>query len=676
MKPEHKKYIRENVNAKPVREIAEELHLSERSIRRFLKGGRRKKPPQPKRQDRQPANRKERIVSIVLIAIVGFAVYANSLGGAFLWDDEKLVRNNLFIRNWSHLEEIFTDNIKAGVGQSSNFYRPVQVFSYLVDYTFWELNVVGYHLTNVIFHVLTALAVYWLIDVLFHDHLLAFLTGLFFVVHPIHTEAVAYISGRADSQAALFMLLCLIFYVKSLNMKSIGITVLMCFSYSLALLSRENSLLFPFLLLIYHYAFACPLDKKRFSLLVAIEIGYILLRLAILPAESSSTASEPSLTARLPGFFVAFTEYLRLLVAPFNLHMEYGGMLFQFSEPKALIGILLFAAVVAFAAKKRRTNRLVFFAIAWFLVTLTPSSNIIYTINAYMAEHWLYMPSIGFFLILARPLVYLFRDRQLKVPAVSIAVVLLVLFSFLTIRQNRLWREPIGFYSYTLRHTPYQSRLFNNLAEALHKAGRDDEIISLLEASIKLDPGYSTAYNNLGNAYKNAGRYEEAKRAYEKALELDPDDPSVYYNLSLIYADWEKNNDKALELLEKAIRINPYYFLGYHKKGLIYAGQGKFQEAIAMLDRAIAIDPKQPSLYHSLGYIYIKSGNKEKAKMLYRKTIELDSTYTKAYHDLAIIYYNEGNHSLAVQYADKAKKYGDADTALQKVLDEYRSFAK
>ena len=144
------------------------------------------------------------LINICLIIVLGFAVYANSLSGQFIWDDEFLVLKNPHIRSWTHLPKLFTGGLAAG--RYWNLYRPVQMFTYMADFFFWGLNPKGYHLTNTVLHVLTALLLYAVINLLFQDRLLSFLTVAFFTSHPIHTEAVSYISGRADSLAAVFML--------------------------------------------------------------------------------------------------------------------------------------------------------------------------------------------------------------------------------------------------------------------------------------------------------------------------------------------------------------------------------------------------------------------------------------------------------------------------------------
>ncbi|GAF76422.1 unnamed protein product, partial [marine sediment metagenome] len=146
------------------------------------------------------------ILAIVLIIILGFVVYSNSLNGKFIWDDEYLIKNNVYIRSFSYLPKIFSEDIGTGAEKKYYFYRPLQMITYMIDYSLWKLNVRGYHLTNTLLHILAALTIYWLINILFGDRPLSLFASLFFVAHPIHTEAVAYISGRADPLALLFML--------------------------------------------------------------------------------------------------------------------------------------------------------------------------------------------------------------------------------------------------------------------------------------------------------------------------------------------------------------------------------------------------------------------------------------------------------------------------------------
>ena len=285
-------------------------------------------------------------IALLIIAIVGIACYANSLNGNFIWDDHQLVKDNAYIRNWSHVGEIFSENIASGSGKTYNSYRPLQMITYIIDYSLWGLDARGYHLTNTLLHILAAFSIYWLILLLFKDQFVSCLTALFFVIHPIHTEAVTYISGRADPLSLLFMLLCFIFYIKR-----ISILAILC--YAAALLSRENSLILPLLLLLYHYSFREKIKMREYLPVAGLTILYMILRVTALSHLLPHASAGTTLIERLPGSFAAVTNYLRLLVMPFGLHMEYGNPRFSFAHPNVIFGIMLLSVLLIYAFKRR-----------------------------------------------------------------------------------------------------------------------------------------------------------------------------------------------------------------------------------------------------------------------------------------------------------------------------------
>ncbi len=486
-----------------------------------------------------------------LIVILGLAVYANSLEGKFLWDDEALIEKNARIRDWSNIPKIFSETIGAGTKVNFSSYRPIQIFTYMIDYSLWRLNPKGYHITNTLLHILAALSLFWLISIIFKDNLLSMFTSILFVVHPIHTEAVTYISGRADCLAAFFMLLCFAFYIKQLNSKSLITYILMLLSYILALLSRENSLILPALLLLYHYAFNKKLNVKNFTSILGILFAYILLRATIF-IPSTNTHSF-TFSQRLPGFFAAITNYLKLLILPFNLHMEYGLKLFSFQNPKVILGIILLFSLLIFAFKKKTKNNMLFFSMFWFFIALLPSSNL-YPINAYMAEHWLYIPSIGFFLIFAKVLTYLYRTKDLKIPAIIFIISLIAFYSFLTIEQNNYWKEPLAFYERTLKCAPDAARPYYNLGKTYVDMGRKKEAIPLFERAIEIDPNYVGAYNNLAVGYYEEGKKQKALPLLKKALEINPNYAEAHSNLAIVYY-YKNEHNLAIKHCDKAIEL-------------------------------------------------------------------------------------------------------------------------
>ncbi len=419
------------------------------------------------------------IISTVLIILLGFMVYSNSLNGEFLWDDNVLVRDNTYIRDWSNLPRMFTPDAGAkfgvGIGKKYNFFRPSQMITYMMDYSLWKLDVRGYHLSNVVFHVFAALAVFWLAILFYDNWLMALLAGLLFVAHPARTEVVSYISGRADSLTALFLPLCFIFYIKYLRAERFSFLLLACASYILSLLSRENSLILPLLLILYHYSFKVRFKFKQFLPIASLSLIYIVLRCTLLKSLLSETFPT-TFIQRVPGFFVALLNYTRLLMAPFNLHMEYGNGTFAFNDQRAIAGavILFFVLAYVFSVRKKEGYGIIFFSVLWFVLALLPSSNL-YPLNAYMAEHWLYIPSIGIFLIAAKGFILLYERRPFQVLSIVLAALPIGFYSILTFKQNAYWRDSISLYRLTLKHSADSARVHFNLGNQYHNQGKTTE---------------------------------------------------------------------------------------------------------------------------------------------------------------------------------------------------------
>ncbi len=704
MDQEQKKYVLNNINKKSVEKIAAELNIKERNVRKFLEKKRSKKEDLLSRESKKsPPQEKKILISIILIIAVGALIYANSLGGEFVWDDVYLVRDNVYIRGWHNAPKIFAKDIAAGSIASASSYRPLQILSYTLDYSFWKDNVTGYHITSALIHIFAALCVFWLINLLFNDKILSLFTGLLFVAHPIHTEAVCYISGRADPLALVFILLSFIFYVKSINSKSILIYLLMAFSFLSALLSRESSLILPLLLLLYHSAFKVKIKAREYSTICAIAVFYILIRVIFVKTTLPHTLLDSTLSQRIPGFFVAITEYLRLLVLPLNLHMEYGYTLFKMTNPKALAGVVILLALLISAFKKRTASTLIFFSVSWFFLTLLPQSNL-YPINAYMAEHWLYLPSIGFFLILAKGLSFLYQKKEFKAISTASFLAILIAFSYLTVRQNAHWSEPMAFYEWTLKHVPNSARAHNslgimheqdgdyeaavasykkaiesepNFVYAYHNLGKvhatmekNEEAILWYKKTLEIVPDFIGTHFNLGNLYKRLGRTEEAIAAYNKALEIHPDYTEAYYSVGLIYNSIGREED-AIAVYKKAIEIDPGYAEAYNNLANIYNLQGKREEAIPLYEKAIKLKPGFADAYSNLGALYSYIGQNEKALEFFEKAIDVDPDYAMAHNNLAVLYLESKQYKLAMDHCDRAVSLGEPDPAILEALKPY-----
>ncbi len=548
--------------------------------------------PNPQPAD-APSLRHCHLICLAAIALAAILVYANSFNGEFLWDDRFLVQENLFIRDWGHVERIFTSDIGAGAGSRYSAYRPLQILSYALDFSLYELDPRGFHVTNTLIHLFTAWALYWFGFLFLRNVWQAGAAALLFAVHPVHTEAVAYISGRADPLAGLFVLLAFVGYLKHRKLNQSRWIALSCIAFAGALLSRENAIIFPVLLLLYERTHDRSINLKRIGPPFAILIAYAVFR--VFAQQPQSPASGVALLDRIPSFLSAFFSYLRLLFVPTGLHMEYGFRSFPFSHWSVLAGFALLAGLCVLIAKLRRPD--LRFTLGWYGLALLPVSNI-FPINAYMAEHWLYLPSMGAFLSLAILGRALWEKRGLWMRAAQTAGIAVLLFFFVqTIRQNATWKDPITFFRYTLKYAPGNGRLWTSLGLAEFEQGQTERAVRSLEKAVAVDPGYAEAQNHLGYIYdlRNNGNERKAIGLYRRAIELDPAYVDAYNNLGAAYFETGRF-EEAIAAFREAIRRNSNFAKGYANLAIVYFNMEDRENSRACFEKAKSMGLSIPFL--------------------------------------------------------------------------------
>jgi tetratricopeptide (TPR) repeat protein len=613
---------------------------------------------------------------IYILILFSFAVlsYVQTLDNGFLWDDYYLVENNSYIRDFSHLDKIFSSNIGRGAGKTYHFYRPIQIFSYLIDYAFWGTGAFGYHLTNVLLHALCAVFIFVMIRTLLNETTAAFMASLLHCVHPVHVGAVAYVSGRADLLVCLFTVICVVFFLRYLYDSRPYDAFFCVLFFAAALLSKENAMIVPFALLAVNRFKAGKTRTRLLVSLCAVDLAYIAIRFTFFESLLPHLNRTSALTERLPGFFAAIAHYLRLLILPLNLRVDYGKELFFWADPAVISGVLLFLVLVFMLTAKRRYRRIGFSA-AWFLLFLIPVSNI-YPINAFMAEHWMYLPSIGFFIFVSDVVKGALFKPTSKRFGIAFYCVVVLFFFFLTLRQNTYWDDKVRFYEHMTKMSPRSSNLRNNLGLAYLHRGRTEEALESLDKAVKLNPFNADAFNNMGNAYVGMNNIKEAKESFGRAIEIDPAHPAAYNNLGSVYKGMEEF-EKAKNLYERALELNPRYAEAYGNLAYLYQRTGDIESAIELYGKAIESDPERPEAYNGLGVLYFDAGKKAEAIKLYEKALSLSPFYVQAYNNLGNAYLSLGKTDKAIYNLrkavgldpDYAKAHGNLAVAYIKARD-------
>lgn len=562
--------------------------------------------------------RKEAWISVLTLVVVGGFVYSFNLNNQLFWDDEDWIIRNNFVHtiSWDNIKFWLTHNTLAGVGLKSNYYRPFLFFTFALNYMAAGIKPLAYHLTSNFIHIFNGVLVFWLVREIFQRRLLAFLVSVLFLVHPLQTEAITYISGRGDALVAMFMLLALLFFYKSETTKyTIRYSLFAIGSLALGLLSRETAIIFPFLALVFYISFISPNHpakagatrqaKERFLKSIkqgliktwpyfAVVLAYGILRLTVLNFQNTlNFYAEPNIYSenlyiRIFTFLPILWEYLKLLIAPAGLHMERSAVvytsLFQWPVWPIFLGLIgLLAWLRRLYKRQLATFQIWFLGVALFFIPLGPVSGIT-PINALIYEHWLYLPMIGFWLIVSFYLVKLLDFLKSKKNTIGywlFAIGLTIYMSFFayqSIQRNILWGNQLAFYLDILKYEPDSTRI----------------------------------NNNVGNIYYNKKDIENAEKYYKIAASQKDIFAEPHFNLGTIL-QYRGDIYGAIKLYEKAIEINPNFYYPYQNLSVIYAQKGNFTKAIENLEKLKLIIPNNPRVYYNSALVYVALKNKARA---------------------------------------------------------------
>lgn len=547
-------------------------------------------------------NNRTDILFAITLCLIAFVVYGNIFNNGFLLDDEALVVNNPLIKSTQLLPLVFRTGLYDYPEMNlhkipfNKMYRPMQLLSYSLEYRLWGLNPRRFHLTNVILHIFNALLVYYLISFLINKAIARFATILF-LIHPIHVSVVSYISARADLLVCFFMLLSMIYFIRFLSHKSVGYYLLSLLFAAGALLCKESALiLFLFIILLLRLQKA----HRQYYLLIVpfliLNIAYVILRFILFGALAVSThpAFLP-LPIHLINFINIIARYIFILIIPKDLRLFHTTpFICQFFSPETLLlGVIL--TVVIYLFFRFRKHRVILFTSSWFLIGMIPVYFFLdghrgISGQAIMAESWVYLSSIGFFVFVS---FIITRWPILKIGFILVSII----YASLTIANNLNWQDSLNVYKNTLRYLPQKNTLRKYLILEYLKEGLYQSAFQEITQFSRDYPESSLRYILLGRYYYATGKIALAIENFNIALSLGKDNYETYYNLGLCYEELGEL-EKAREVINYSLLINPRYFDSLVKLGdlqLKVKGMG-CKEAKVYYKRAFDIDPSNTAL--------------------------------------------------------------------------------
>jgi Flp pilus assembly protein TadD len=509
----------------------------------------------------------------ILLLVIGAAVYANSLGGPFIFDDKP----SIAAVRASGSERTET----AATG------RPVVRASLALNYALGGLDPRGYHACNIFLHLACALTLYGVVRRTVDSAEFALASALLWMVHPLGSECVNYVSQRSESLVALFYLLTLYCAIRAW-----GVAAIVCCALGMA--SKEVMVTAPLMVLLYDRVFGLRRGARFYAGLAStwIVLGYLMWTDP--RAKSVDFSGTGSIEYAL-NQCVMIVRYLRLALWPQPLVLDYGvprPITLGEAAPHALV-VLVLLVVVAALLRYRPTLG---YPATWFFVILAPTSSIVPILTEVGAERRVYLPLAG----LVTLGVALARRSGLR--GQLGALVLIVAATPLvwqTVRRNGEYWSESSIWASSVRALPDNPRARLNLGKALQAESRIEEAIGEYRIAIGLEPDFVEAHNNLGAALRFQGKAAESLGPLREAIRLAPDYPPAHYNLGLAYQTLDRADD-AIRSYREALRLDPDYLMAHNNLGTLLASRGEIEEALVHFRRALEIDPAHAEARHNL----------------------------------------------------------------------------
>jgi len=542
----------------------------------------------------------------LILFLLAFLPYANTLINNFVYDDSFQVVDNPYAHSFRYLRPIFTTTVWSFQGAQgiSNYYRPMMTFGYLLTYQIAGLVPFSFHLANLVLHAIIVWLVFCILRRLSGERIALIAAGLF-ALHPIHTESVAWIAAVTDLELSVFYLAAFWLYLRLPEAKDKAWTrAAMCASFALALLSKEQAMTLPVLAMIFEHFYRADRSTttsrekvSRYAPFWMVSALYLIARTAVMGGVAS-VITRPRLSwyeTILSAVSLA-GGYLGKLLWPMHLSAFY---VFHASrrltDPRVLLGLAALAlCAICFLALWRRAHA-VSFALLWILLPLGPVLNARWMPASVFGERYLYLPSFGFCWIVAWAAVTLWSGNAAPVlrplaRAVPAAVgVVALLYAARTVSRNRVWRS-------------------------------DD---SLFRRAIEVQGETSILRSNLGASAFNHGDSAEAERDWLEALSLGPSNVFALDNMGLLRRN-QGRYFEALDYAHRALRVRPMYSRGHVNLAQTLAALGRKTEADWEFRVATVLSPLSTVAHNSYGEFLLASGRTAEARDEYERSAEAD----------------------------------------------------
>jgi protein O-mannosyl-transferase len=642
------------------------------------------------------------LLACVVLCTLCTVAYINSFDVPFTLDDQVTIQRNPGVR--------FGDYFSG----SLLWTRSILYLTFALNHWIAGVDLWGYHLLNLVLHILNSILVFFIAREIFRKvdlrqeetHWMSVAAAAFFLVHPVQTESVTYISSRSELLSTLFYALAFLIFIRSPEAK-IGLPLagLMVGLFLLGMGSKETVITLPITLFLYDWIFLANgsfrplLSRWRFYGV----FGGLGVAASAFLIRQWKTFFQPDPTLLSPSTYLltqtrVILRYIRLTLLPTGLNLDYDLTPSKsVLEPIVLACVLAITAGIVLAFYWRRSHPVYSFSLLWFFITLAPTSSII-PIQDVIFEHRLYLPLLG--LCLSFPAVVLALSQSVpgRVNARYVCWAIVSVLLFGTIMRNEVWRDPVRLWTDVVSKSPRKLRPYSFLATAYVNKTDYQNAIRTLHAGLDNVPDDVRweLRNILGTLDVATGRYDEAIETFRQALKGSKDPGMTYNNIGMAYLQlWNELVHKPGEFSEQEFALKKSNLLGaaeeafrasyqndpanlwafdsylnvafvagkapvvkaelqsklnntsdfdtFYGLAKIYWLEGKFADASALFKRAIELKPDQKLVYFNNAFALDKIGQLDDAIAAYLSAIRIDPLFKEAHYNVALLYLKEAH---------------------------------
>ena len=624
--------------------------------------------PEPE-ADRLPARRQPDIAYLILF-LIACLPYSNTLLNGFVYDDNLLILDNPAVQNFHHLRQITTEMwaFVGAAGVYAKYFRPVMNLSYIILHEIYGNVALGFHIANLALAGCVACLIYGVTLRWTSSRRLAWVAGVIFALHPIHSETVAWIADITDLEVAVYLLAAFWIFITlpETDNPPWGRCFLMAAAFGVAILSKETAAPFLIVAVIFEHGFRADREKtllstkvQRYAPFWVVFAAYLSIRWGQFGGMRASVSPGPPLTSGvvLTGFAL-LGKYISKLFWPVHLLAYY---VFpprtKFFDPTVLAGVLALVSIVGLIVILRRRQPVISFGLVWFLFFLAPALNSRWVISAGFAERYLFVPSIGFAWVMAVIGTELWRrsvspqslaNGARLLPCAPLMLIAATLGACSVARiwtRNRDWRDDQTLYETTLKDEPHAVLIRVNLGAVYANQGKLRQAKTEWLRAAQESPQFGFAWTNLAMIAIHENDLASAESYLQHAFESRPV-TSAYYEKYAMLREKQGRMAEAEDDLHQAIELSPLDSFTRLDLARIYLAQGQRSEAAEQV-RWASEGATTPEAWCDAGDLYLQLGKLDVAEQAYRSALELNSFHPCAHGGLGQIYEQHGERDKA-----------------------------